>query len=180
MERSRLREVRPALKHGAYSTTTILPGEDRAAFEELHRELLDEYEPEGISEIEVIADLAHLMWRKRNVGTYLITKRARNSFSKIQREWNILSDPVLAKKAAIEQEAAKQAREELGYRAVEFIDDSIPPTTAYLLQELDIRERLDHLIDRCLKRLLFIRGFKSLGSKGNSAPPLVSGPRNAA
>jgi hypothetical protein len=148
--RPRLRKVHPALKHAAYSTTTILPGEDRAAFEELHQELLDEYEPEGISEIDVIADLAHLTWRKRNVGTYLITKRARARFNWIQREWNILSDPLLAKKAAFEQEAAKQAREELGHTAVEVIDDSIPPTTEFLFQELEIRERLDHLIDRCL------------------------------
>jgi hypothetical protein len=37
----------PALKHGGYSATTILPGEDAAAFEKLHRDLIAELSPKG-------------------------------------------------------------------------------------------------------------------------------------
>ena len=37
----------PALKHGGYSATTILPGEDAAAFENLHRALIGELSPKG-------------------------------------------------------------------------------------------------------------------------------------
>jgi hypothetical protein len=42
-ERSMLDRVKkrhPALKHGGYATTTILPGESSAEFEKLHRKLI--------------------------------------------------------------------------------------------------------------------------------------------
>ena len=33
----------PALKHGAYSATAILPGESQAEFEKLHRDTIAEW-----------------------------------------------------------------------------------------------------------------------------------------
>jgi hypothetical protein len=42
----------------------------------------------------------------------------------------------------------------------------------YLLKELDIIERINGMIDRCIKRLLMIRGAKSLSeSSSTSIPP---------
>jgi hypothetical protein len=32
----RVKKIHPALKHGGYSATGLLPGEDPAAFEKLH------------------------------------------------------------------------------------------------------------------------------------------------
>ena len=40
--RNRGNRNHPALKHGAYSATAVLPGERRAAFEKLHRGLIAE------------------------------------------------------------------------------------------------------------------------------------------
>ena len=38
---------KPALKHGGYSTTTLLPGENRSEFEKLHEDLITEFRPNG-------------------------------------------------------------------------------------------------------------------------------------
>ena len=73
--RPRLREAHPALKHGVYSTNTVLPGEDRAAFEELLRGLMDEHKPDGLSECEEVCYLAHLVWRRQNLPTNLHVRR---------------------------------------------------------------------------------------------------------
>ena len=57
-------KVHPALKHAGYSATTLLPGEDSAAFETLHRALIAEFTPVGALEEDVVADIARLTWRK--------------------------------------------------------------------------------------------------------------------
>jgi hypothetical protein len=40
-----------------------------------------------------------------------------------------------------------------------------------LMKELEVQERLDAAIDRCIKRLLLVRGVKSMSIGSNSAPP---------
>ena len=47
---TQVQKTHPALKHAAYSATTILPGEDSAAFERLRRELIAELLPKGAFE----------------------------------------------------------------------------------------------------------------------------------
>jgi hypothetical protein len=44
---SKLKECHPALKHGAYSATALLPGENPADFRELHQCLIAELAPGG-------------------------------------------------------------------------------------------------------------------------------------
>jgi hypothetical protein len=39
-----------------------------------------------------------------------------------------------------------------------------------LLQDLEVEGRLNALIDKCLKRLLFLRGLKSLPTIGDALP----------
>ena len=56
------------LKHGGYSGLTLLPGEDRLAFEKLRRELFAELKPQGRLEQEIVTDIARLTWRKQNLG----------------------------------------------------------------------------------------------------------------
>src|SRR5262245_43279490 len=66
------KRVPPALKHGAYSKTVLLPGEDPAEYEELHRELIAEFAPNGRMEEETAATIAHVMWRRQNLAKFEI------------------------------------------------------------------------------------------------------------
>jgi len=61
----------------------------------------------------------------------------------------------------------EHARKELGedFRLVEIGDTA---TVEGLLRDLDIEERLNALIDKGLKRLLFLRGLKSISPVSSS------------
>jgi hypothetical protein len=77
------------------------------------------------------------------------------------------------------QAAKEQAQQELG-DTYELIDIGEPATIKGLMDELDIKERLDSLISKCLKQLLMVRGVKSLSAASSSVPtPQISGPRKA-
>lgn len=67
------------------------------------------------------------------------------------------------------KDADEQARNELG-SSFELVELGNVTTLSHLLEEIAVAERLDGLIDRCLKRLFFIRGLKSL-----SLPPPAAG-----
>jgi hypothetical protein len=77
--------------------------------------------------------------------------------------------------------AAKDcAREELG-DIYELVELGTAATFDGLTEELDIKERLDSLIDKCLKRLLFLRGIKSISAAPSSVSPKhIPGPSKAA
>jgi len=75
--------------------------------------------------------------------------------------------------------AEEQARQELG-DIYKLIDIGEPATIEGLIKELDIKERLDGLISKCLKQLLMVRGVKSLSPASSSGSmPQISGPRKA-
>lgn len=184
----RVKKIHPALKHAGYSATTLLPGEDPAAFDKLHQDLIAEFHPDGPLENDTVATIAHLTWRKQNLGTFRIAQCARNHCSVIQSQLRpkfpigLLNldgiDP--DEQAATCRAAEDQVRRELGdtYQLVEIGDAA---TLNGLMEELAAEERLDAIIDRCIKRLLLLRGFKSLSSTSPSAPPLrISGPQKAA
>ena len=77
------------------------------------------------------------------------------------------------------QIADEQARQELG-DIHQLIDVGAAATIDGLMKELDVIERLDGMINRCLKRLLIIRGVKSLSSAASSeSTPQIAGPRKA-
>ena len=76
----------PALKHGAYSATTLLPGESRAEFEKLHRDLMAELTPSGVLEDDIVTTIAHLVWRKKNLPTLRISECAQNRRKAIVNE----------------------------------------------------------------------------------------------
>jgi hypothetical protein len=65
------------------------------------------------------------------------------------------------------RDADEQARQELG-EIHQLIDIGKPATIEGLMKELDVRERLDGMINRCLKQLLLVRGIKSLPSEASS------------
>src|SRR5262249_20852043 len=79
----RVSRVHPAIRHGAYSAMGVLPGENRAEFEKLHRELVTEHNPSGALENDIVANMARLLWRKRNLRTLSTAKFARDRYSAI-------------------------------------------------------------------------------------------------
>src|SRR5215831_9976265 len=168
-----LNKLHPALKHAGYSATTLLPGEDLAAFEKLHRALIHEFAPVGTLEEEIVADMARLTWRKQNLATFRIAQLAQ------KRHHEINAEKVPTLFAADEDYLAAQAEQELG-DTYELIDIGEPATIEGLMDELDIKERLDSLISKSLKQLLMVRGVKSLSTASSSVPtPQISGPRKA-
>ena len=56
-----------ALKHGAFSQHELLPWEDAEEFQALHRDLIDEHQPQGPLENECVNTIASLLWRKHRV-----------------------------------------------------------------------------------------------------------------
>ena len=179
--RKRPIQLPAALKHGVYSNMTLLPSEDPAAFDELHNSLIAEYVPTGRHEQHLVEELARLIWRKQNLLTYELVKRAKSKHSSIYDEANAASSPryivddihpsftrKLAEPRdpeeirALYKAAHARARKELGpARDLVYLGDV---GSDHLLKELEIHERLDGMIDRVLKRLLFVRGLKSLSS----------------
>lgn len=167
----------PALKHGAYSRSTLLPGEDAAAFDELHDALIADIVPTGPIEDDLVESMARVMWRKQNLAIYQRAERARKRVLAINAELappgGLLSmslDMRNPDEVRAEQQAAKkQAKKELGedYNLVE-LGDAV--AIDQLLDELSVVDRLDGMIDRYLKRLLFVRGLKSLSSGSSTAP----------
>jgi hypothetical protein len=161
---------RNALKHAGFSATSILPGEDAADFEKLHQALVSEFRPTGALEQETVESLAHLLWRKKNLVTFRRAQRAQQRVIEIQEEMIQQSDPIPALPGAVdlssiaesERAAEAKARKELRglYPLVEMGEEATVPC---LLNDLAIHERLDAMIDKCLKRLLLIRGIKSIG-----------------
>jgi hypothetical protein len=180
-----------ALKHGGYSATALLPGEDPAAFDKLYRSLQLEFSPDGSFENDIIETMAHLLWRKTNLATCRIAELAQNRHMDIRSEkvpqGELLIPPFethtkvdpAAREAGI-QAADDQTRTELGI-AYELVEVGEPATFAGLIKDLEVQERLDSMIDKCLKRLLFVRGLKSISETSPSAlPKRITGPSRAA
>src|SRR5262249_52653522 len=69
-------KIHPALKHGGYAATAILPGENRADFEKLHQSLIAELAPVGALEDDIVATMARFVWRKQNLATVRLAELA--------------------------------------------------------------------------------------------------------
>jgi hypothetical protein len=190
------KKIYPALKHGGYSTLGLLPGEDPAAFEELHQDLISEFCPNGPLEEDTVADMARTMWRKNNLKTFRAAETVRKRYSEIRSmipptdppydlfplgvnaDWTP-PDPAQVKAATEAAEA--QARKELGeyYKLIEMGDLATP---ARLLADLAIEERLDARIAKLFNRLAMLKTYKSvLSAKSPSSTelPRISGPKKA-
>jgi hypothetical protein len=107
------------------------------------------------------------MWRKQNLMTFRIAEDARERGKSIRAE--IVPStymPQLGAKEA-ESKAKQKARRQLGQEYV-FVELGDIATYRRLETELDVEERLDATIERCLKRLLYVRGLKSLSTATTS------------
>ena len=172
-----IKAMPPALKHGAYSTTSVLPGESAAEFAKMHWELVTEWAPNGALEGDIVATMARALWRKNNLDTLRIAKLAQDRMAQIHNAMvpcigeDAPSDQSKFERTFIEKcrAAEQQARKELGeqYALVEMGEEA---TIDHLMQELQVQERLDAVVDRCIKRPLMVRGLKSMSIGRASAP----------
>ena len=76
-----------ALKHAAYSAMTLLPGEDPAEFEKLHKDLISDLAPDGPLEEDVVATIARLLWRKQNLQSFRVAQHAKERLETIRLLW---------------------------------------------------------------------------------------------
>ncbi|MFU0841006.1 MAG: hypothetical protein ACFWTZ_00040 [Burkholderia sp.] len=56
-----------SVKHGLRSEAAVLPHESAEDYASLQQELMDEYQPQGITEKALVQELAATIWRKRRV-----------------------------------------------------------------------------------------------------------------
>jgi|SRR6516165_852058 hypothetical protein len=189
----RIKKLYPALKHGAYSASRLLPGEDPVAFEELRQNLIAYYEPNGPLQEYTVLDIVRTIWRKENLQTFRIAEAARKRHSAIRAQMIPSAPPALqpleylrddwipptaAEIEAATEAAEARARQELGgnYKFVELGDLATP---AQLLAELEVEERLDARIDKLLKRYAILKTFDALNSR-SSTELRIPGPKKAA
>ncbi|HEY7229538.1 MAG TPA: hypothetical protein VH558_04125 [Pseudolabrys sp.] len=144
----------------------MLPGECAADFEKLRRAVTVEFKPAGPLEEDVVDSVVRLIWRKQNMGTYRRAKSAKALISAIRSRYHSYEQCAAGSfvtPTASERAEENALREDLGTAAE--LADMEAVTTDYLLDELAVLDRLDASIDRCLKRLLMVRGVKSMSIK---------------
>jgi hypothetical protein len=183
---ARVKKLHPALKHGGYCATGLLPGEDRTAFERLCQDLIADLRHDGPLENDIVASIARLYWRKQNLDSFRVAESARDRYFAIRSE-KVPSTPLPpiddlsamfgleapdpAKVKAGEEAAKAQARRELG-EAYKFVELGPAATIDQMLKDFELEGRLDAMIDKLLKRLICYKEFKSLDSKTSSTPLL--------
>jgi len=189
---TRIDRRHPAVKHGAYSATAVLPGESQAEFDKLHRGLVAELVPSGALEEDIVMTIARLVWRKQNLTTLRIAERAQSRRITIVNEkirdnepsyWinDENGEPVNTREEErqVQRAGESEAQEELG-EIYEFVEIGEAATFDGLTSELQIQERLDAAIAKCLKQLLMVRGVKSITAAPSESPKRVTGPSKAA
>ena len=181
--RKNSKHVPPALRHGIYSAIGLLPTEDPVEFEKFKQEIFDDYKPVGRSEKIIVEEIACLQWRLQHLSTFGVAMRARDRRSAIYSKlpsprWSIPHvdfEPEPESRSpeeleALRKSAVKEARTELG-PAIELVEIGDVATIEYLEKELGIRERLHGMIARVEKRLLYLRGIKSISSSSATSSP---------
>ena len=168
-----------ALKHGAFTVTALLPGESAAALQKLQQELIAEWVPNGAFEHATVAHLGHLLWRRRNLGTFRLAAFVQRRSHQLRdnlvtmidqpksHEASEFSRGFIEKCRTAEAEARKHFGDEL-YGLAEMGDQA---TLDHLMKELAVQERLDGMIERCIKNLMLARGLKSLSIAPASTSP---------
>jgi hypothetical protein len=172
---ARVKVKPPAFKHGGYSAIAVLPGENRAEFEKLHRELVSEYLPSGPLQQLIVMDMARLIWRREHLAIFQVAKIAREPFASEERNYSGTFETVrdseelkAAECAASIKSDENQARKELE-DMYDLVAAGEIVTVPFLLRELDLTERLNRMIDSCIKRLLQAKGLSSI-SLSTSVP----------
>jgi hypothetical protein len=163
----------PALRSGLYSALTVLPGESRAAFRKLHRRLIEEFEPNGVSEADLVHDVARLTFRKENLATYrraFLARRLRHQRNQ-QRAEELNAGGYGQWDDRTREEVDQEVREELGSEG-SLLDLGMMVTDKALQDELDLIDRFDAIIARKITQLLRIKGMKQVAQLGTGAENL--------
>jgi hypothetical protein len=172
---ARVKSKHPAFKHGGYSATAVLPGEDRAEFEKLRRDLIAKYFPDGPLEEHYVAEAAHLIWRIDHLAIFHVAKNAREPFISEERPRGGYERVRNVEELQAEQCAAAvkdqqdSARQELG-ELYDLVALGEIATVSHFEKELELRERLGEMLERCIKRLLQAKGLKSISTAPGLAP----------
>jgi len=77
---SRFEKFPHALKHGAFSALSILPGEDEKEFMELHQSIAAELLPDGPIENDAVKTIAVCMWRASHLTIFRRAQWARAKY----------------------------------------------------------------------------------------------------
>ena len=184
---AKMKRLPSALKHGGYSAKNILPGESSSGFKRLHRGIIAELCPDGALEHEIATSITELVWRKQNPSTFRKVKLVKQRYQAILSEYLppepfesllVYENNEKPRREGGFRAADDQARKELGkdYPLVEKGDTA---TVEYLMRELEVEERLVAMIDKELKRLLLLRGIKSL-PRASASNPSLPAPHKAA
>jgi hypothetical protein len=118
---SQVKKLHAALKHGAFSATAVLPGENLAAFKELHQKVIAYLDPVGPIEDDIAWTVTRLLWRKQNLPTFRLAELALEYAAAIRREKapTLMEESLeieIPQRLAALQAAEDQARKELGDR----------------------------------------------------------------
>jgi hypothetical protein len=174
----RTNRIPSALKHGIYSGIGLLPTEDPTEFQEFKKQIFAELGLTGRLEEEIGEEIVCLEWRRKNLSTYAVAERARTRYESIfsvfgpQRELNIppASEARIEELKALLNRVDKEIQTDLG-AAIELVEIGDAAKIEYLEKELAIRERLDGMITRAYKKLLYVRGIKSMSSSSEAVSP---------
>ena len=154
----RSKSLPSAFRHGAYSGTTILPGEDPNDFDELHSRLAAEFAPAGPLEEDIVTSMARLVWRRQNLSTYKLAALAKNRSLKIRAKYGPRFDPnvnplrgferedlrTADQMSAEEKAAEREVRTELG-DAMALVEMGDGATIEGLFADLSVIDRLDSI-----------------------------------
>jgi hypothetical protein len=168
---AKIKKPSNALRHGAYSTMALLPGESSTDYERVRQGLVNELKPQGPLEEHIVGSMAQLLWRKQNLHIFRKAEAARKRRNEIIQE-EMRRRNLRETFAHLHEDANQAAREEAAHAGEQLARTEIGDEYALiendivtedrLLADLAIQERIDVLIDRCIKRLLMLRGFKSM------------------
>jgi len=184
--------VPPALKHGIYSGIGLLPTESPARFRKFKKQRLAELNLVGRLEQDVGEQIVCLEWRQQNLFTYDLAKQARSELNAIYSKWMLRLEwddyelellpkpgsPTPEQVEASRKRAHKRARRELG-GAFELTQIGEVATLDYLQKRVEILGRLDGMITRAYKKLLYLRGIKSMAASAPPAPDQLLLPKAA-
>jgi hypothetical protein len=188
VERLKIKKTHPALKHGGYSKRMVLPGENISDFEKLHEDLVEEFGPSGPAEHDVVFTMARLFWRKQNLETFETARGVKVRRDEIlEEEYRQRNVPTRRSSFDKEEIAANEASQVAAQRARKQLGDMyelLLVTEERMFEALAVEERLDAMIDKCIKRLLTLKGVKSMiaepSPRSEDGPKLLGADKSAA
>jgi hypothetical protein len=178
--------VPSAVKHGIFSGIGPLPTENSAKFWKFKKQIFAELGLVGPSEEGIGDKIVCFEWRLKNLFTYELAKRAnqrhRSIYAQvdppqyepyfprlIDPDYRELEPPSPEELAARRKAADEQAKAELG-DAIKLVELGDVVTYEFLEKQLAIMERLEVMIARVYKKLLYVRGVKSMSFSTAAAP----------